>query len=102
MTDNQVFDGYFYKGNSNSRKLNGLVLMLRLVEMGTGCILHVIHLVVTRMKILGIDGLYRGDILEGMMNGQNSLDFIPTNESADERSGGRVVIWINFWWKDRT
>ena len=23
-------------------------------------------------------------------------------ESADERSGGRVVIWINSWQKDRT
>ena len=30
------------------------------------------------------------------------LDFIPLKESADERSGGRVVIWINSWRKDRT
>ena len=36
------------------------------------------------------------------MNGQNPLNFIPLNESVDERSGGRVVSWINSWWKDTT
>ena len=36
------------------------------------------------------------------MNGKNPLDFITLNESADERSGGRVVSWITYWWKDRT
>ena len=33
---------------------------------------------------------------------KHPLDFIPMKESADERSGGRVVIWINSWQKDRT
>ena len=75
---------------------------MRLVEMGTCCILNVIHVAGTRMKIAVIYGLYRGYLLEEMMNGQNPLDFIPMNESADERSGGRVVSWINSWWKDRT
>ena len=50
LIDNQVFEGCFYKGNYNSRKRNGLVLRLRLVEMGTVCILHVIHVAGTRMK----------------------------------------------------
>ena len=59
-----------------------------MVEKGTGFILHVIHVDGTRMKIAGIDGLYRGDLLEGMMTSQNPLEFIPLNESADERSGG--------------
>ena len=77
MTYNQVFEGCFYKGHSNYRKLNGLALRLRLVDMETGCILHVIHLAGTRMKRAGIDGLSRGDILEVMMTGKNPLDFIP-------------------------
>ena len=64
------------------------------MEMGTGCILHIIHATGTRKKKAGIDGLYQGDLLEGMMNGQNPLDFITLNEWADERSGGRVVSWI--------
>ena len=34
------------------------------------------------------------------MNRQNTLYFIPLNELADERSGGRVVGWITSWWKD--
>ena len=57
FTDNQVFEGCFYKGHSNSRNLNGLVLRLRLLEMGKYFILHVIHVEVTRMKRAGIDGL---------------------------------------------
>ena len=54
------------------------------------------------MKKVGIYGLYQGDLLEVMTTNQNSLDFIPVNESADERSGGRVVSWITYFWKDRT
>ena len=37
-----------------------------------------------------------------MMTGQNPLEFIPLNDLADERSVGRVVSWMNSWWKDRT
>ena len=97
-----MFEGCFKKGHSNSRKLNGLVMRLRLVEMGTGCILHVINVVGTRMKRASIDGLSRGYLVEGMATVQNPLNFIPLNESDDERSGGWVVSWINSWWKDRT
>ena len=43
---------------------------------------------VTKIKIAVIYGLSRGDLLEVMMTSQNPLDFIPLNESADERSGG--------------
>ena len=103
MIYNQVFEGCFYKGHSNYLNMNGLMLRLRLVDMGTDCILHLIHVEGTRMKRVVIDGLYRGDMLEGMIIGQNPLDFIPLNESADKRSGGGgVVSWINSWWKDRT
>ena len=70
--------------------------------MGTGCILRAIHVAGTRMKKAGKDGLSWGDLLEGMMTSQHPLDFIPLNDSAGERSGGRVVSWIGYWWKDRT
>ena len=59
LTDNQAFEGCFYKGYSNSRKLNVLVMRLRLVDMGTGCILHVIHVTGTRTKRAGIYGFSR-------------------------------------------
>ena len=36
LTDNQVFGVCFYNGHSNSRKINELVLRLRLVKIKTG------------------------------------------------------------------
>ena len=72
-----------------------------MVYMDTGCILNVIHVEATKMKREFIDGFYRGDILEGMMNGQNTLYFITLHDSADERSGGWVVSWITSWWKEK-
>ena len=58
--------------------------------MVTYYILHVIHVAGISMKIVGIEGLYRGYLLEGMMTGQNPLEFIPLSESTDERSEGKV------------
>ena len=99
---NQVFEGWLYKVHSNSQKLNEFLLRLWLVEMNTGCIPCVVHVARTQMKVAGIYGLSWGDLLECMITGKNPLDFIPLNYSSDERSGGRVVSWINYWWKDRT
>ena len=98
VTDNMVFGGYFYRGYSSSKKLNDLILRLRLIEMKTGCIIHVIHVAGTRMKASGIDGLSWGDLLEGMMAGRNPLEFIPLNEGAAERVGPRLEKWIESWW----
>lgn len=42
----------------------------------------------------------RGDLLDGMMDGQDPLSFIPLAEGANERSGGRVKEWVNSWWND--
>jgi len=100
FTDNAVFEGTFYKGHSDSKKLNELVLRLRQVERRTGCLLHVIHVSGTRMKEAGIDGLSRGDLLEGMMRrGQDPMRFLPISQSAQERSGGLVMDWVESWWR---
>ena len=50
---NQVFEGCYYKGHYNFRKLNGLVLMPILVE----STLYLIHEAGTNMKRAGIYGL---------------------------------------------
>ena len=76
------------------------MLRLQLLETKTGCIRNVINVEGTQMKQADKDGLYRGDILEGMMTGQKPLEFIPLNELSNERSGGRVVSWITSWCKD--
>jgi hypothetical protein len=98
FTDNIVFEGTFYKGHSASPKLNEIILRLRMAERTSGCILHVIHVAGTRMKRSGIDGLSRGDFLEGIMAGQDPLSFIPLNEGADDRVMGRVQTWVESWW----
>ena len=35
------------------------------------------------------------------MTCKKPLESILLNELAGERSGGRIVSWINSWWKDR-
>ena len=99
FTDNVVFEGTFYKGHSNSKRLNGLVLRVRQVERRTSCILHVIHVAGTRMKEAGIDGLSRGDLIEGMLkSGSDPMRFLPLSEGAKDRAGTGIVNWINSWW----
>ena len=64
--------------------------------------MHVIHISGKQMKACGVDGLSRGDLLEGMMTGSNPLAFVPLNEGANERAAGQVENWVRSWWKDRS
>ena len=98
LTYNQVLEGCFFKGHSNSQELNELMLIMRLVDMETCCILNVIHVAGTIMKLSGVYGLSRGYFLEGMMTSKNPLEFILLNYSPGERSGGGwVVNGITSW-----
>ena len=90
FVDNMAFGGTFFKGRSRSKKLNGVILRIRLLEVETGCILHGIHTAGTRMKRAGIGGLSCEDFLEDVMAGRSPLKFIPLDEGADERSDSRV------------
>ncbi|KAL7525365.1 hypothetical protein ACHAXR_000975, partial [Thalassiosira sp. AJA248-18] len=99
LTDNSVFEGTFYKGHSSNQELHKIVLGLRKMERETGCILHVIHIAGTRMKESGIDGLSRGDFLDGMMKGEDPLQYVPLDKGADERTEGKVRAWIESWWR---
>ncbi|KAL7519144.1 hypothetical protein ACHAWX_003937 [Stephanocyclus meneghinianus] len=86
ITDNLPFEGTFYKSHLSSQKLNDIILRLRLVQMQTSCILHVIHVAGTRMKEAGIDGLSPGDFLEGMMTQASNplLSFFSTSGQTNE------------------
>ena len=55
--------------------------------------LHLIHVAGTRMKDQGTDGLSRGDLLEGVMKGNDFLGYIPTHRSACIRSPS-VAAWL--------
>jgi hypothetical protein len=100
FTDNSSFEGTFFKGHSTSKKLTGIILRLRQMQQRTGSVIHVIHIAGTRMKECGIDGLSRGDLLEGMMKtGSDPLVFLPLSQSANERVHGLVADWVNTWWR---
>jgi hypothetical protein len=98
FTDNIVFEGTYYKGTSSSKKLFDLTLRLRKAQTLGKLILHVIHIAGTRMKEAGIDGMSRGDMLEGMMAGIDPLSFLPLGLDANERSKGKVEEWVRSWW----
>jgi hypothetical protein len=102
ITDSLPFEGTFYKGHSLPQKLNDIILRLRLVQMRSSCILHVIHVAGTKMKEVGIDGLSWGDFFEGMMTrASNPISFVPFHLGADIRTQGRLSMWVRSWWVDQ-
>ena len=98
ITDNSAFEGAYYKGHSQSRELSDIVFRVHKAQRDGGFILHVIHISGKRMKASGVDGLSRGDLTEGMMAGKDPLSYIPFHKGADERSGGKVSVWVRSWW----
>ncbi len=88
FTDNAVAEGAFYKGSSPSRQLFELVLKLKCLELHHGLRLHLIHVSGTRMQAQGTDGLSRGDLTNGVMNGADMLSFVPLHLLAFDRSSG--------------
>ena len=100
FTDNLVFESCFYKGHSVSEKLSDIIFRLHKAQRDGGLQLHVIHVAGTRMKEWGVDGLSRGDLMEGMMAGKDALSFIPLAKGANKRSGGAVRGWVDSWWGD--
>jgi hypothetical protein len=100
VTDNSSFEGAYYKGHSPSKELNDIIFRLHKAERDGKFILHVIHISGKRMKATGVDGLSRGDLMEGMMAGEDPMSFLPFDQGADERSDGKVSAWVKSWWKD--
>ena len=96
FTDNVVAEAACYKGNTNSRPLFDLILRLTIVESKHKLILHIIHVAGTRMISQGSDGLSRGDMLEGVMKGQDMLSFVPLGKSALEEQKN-LEEWIRSW-----
>ncbi len=82
FTDNSTAESCFFKGGSSSKLLHKLVLWLRKVELNTNFMLHVVHVVGTRMIAQGTDRLLQGTFLEGVVGGQDMLSFIDLSRSA--------------------
>ena len=96
FTDNEVAESCYYKGSSLSRILFELILRLHLVVHKAGIKLHVIHISGTRMIDQGTYGVSRGNFLEGVLAGLDTLKFVPLRQSALERSPG-LISSINSW-----
>lgn len=97
FTDNIVFEGTYYKANSSGPALLDFVRRLHVAVMQGNLILHVIRIAGTRMNECGIDGLSRGDILEGMMAGVDPLLFTSLASGPLDRVP-QLENWIQSWW----
>ena len=98
FTDNWVFENCYYKGHSASEKLSDIILRLHLAQRSGRLILHVIHVAGTRMKDWGVDGLSRGDQLEGFLARHDQMTLVPLWESAIVRASGQLRTWLDGWW----
>jgi hypothetical protein len=69
FTDNSIAKSCFYQGGLSSKLLHELILHLRNAELKYGFSLHDVHVAGTRMIAQGTDGLSRGLMLEGIVQG---------------------------------
>ena len=99
FTDNVVAESAFYKGNSSSKMLFDLILRLTILQSSSKVKLHIIHVAGTRMIQQGSDGLSRGNLLEGVMKGEEMLSFVPIHKSAIEEQTN-LEDWIKSWAPD--
>ena len=96
FTDNSVSESVSYRGNSTSPILFELILRLWSLEMKHKCTLHLIHVAGTRMIAQGTDGISRGDMMEGVLQGDDMLEHIPLALPPCERSA-TLLPWIKSW-----
>ena len=99
FTDNSVAEAAFYKGNSSSKLLFDLVLRFTILQSNCKMKFHIIHVAGTRMIQQGSDGLSRGNMLEGVMKGDDILSHVPIHKSALNEQDN-LEEWIRAWAPD--
>ena len=96
FTDNSTAESIAAKGSSTSPLLFELVTRLYKLSMNFMCLVNIISVAGMKMIEQGTDGLSRGDLLEGVLNGQRMLSFIPLHLSALDRALS-LKNWISSW-----
>ena len=96
FTDNATAERAFFKGNSSSLLLHGLVTRLRDLEMNGGCIIRLCHVSGKRMIAQGADGLSRGNLSEGVMSHGNIMQDVPLHLSCLDRENN-IRDWLKTW-----
>jgi hypothetical protein len=85
-THNSTVQNALYHGRLKmSRTLHELVVHMKVLEAKYNCQLLVIHVLGKRMQAQGTDGVSRGQLTEGVMNGESMLSFLPMHETALEQ-----------------
>lgn len=98
FTDNSTVESCVSRGSSTSPKLLALVIRLQALSIRVGIKINVIHIAGTRMIAQGTDGVSRGFLGQGVMDGEAMSAFVPIHLSAVERSSAQnLVPWIKEW-----
>jgi hypothetical protein len=97
FTDNSTVESCVARGSSSSPKLLGLVVRLQTLSMQVGIKINVFHVAGTRMIAQGTDGVSRGFMGQGVMDGMAMSMFVPIHLSSVERSPLNLVPWIQGW-----
>jgi hypothetical protein len=93
-TDNSTVENALFHGRSReSRLLHELVVRLKVLEAHYGFQLLVVHVSGKRMQAQGTDGVSRGQLSEGVMNGQSMMSFMPLHLTALDRSP-KLKEWL--------
>jgi hypothetical protein len=96
FTDNSTVEAAIHSGRSSSPRLRALVIRFLSLQTRNECSIEVFHVAGTRMIAQGTDGISRGALNEGVMNGMSMMSFIPLHLSAVDRSP-TLQDWLKSW-----
>ena len=86
LTNNSVEEALYYWVNSSDKGIFKLMLQLVYLDF-RGCFrLYIILVARTRLIAPGIDGFYKGCLIDGIASSSSILEFVPLNGTAFERS----------------
>jgi hypothetical protein len=94
FTDNSTVEACVSRGSSSSEKLLRLVVRLQALSLKVGINIHVFRIAGTRMIAQGTDGVSRGFLGQGVMDGEAMSAFVPIHLSALERLPQNLAPWI--------
>jgi hypothetical protein len=96
FTDNSTVEAAIHSGRTTSSRLRALVIRFLALQTVNTCSIEVIHVEGTRMIAQGTDGISRGALNEGVMNGESMMSFILIHLSATARSP-LLQDWLRSW-----
>jgi hypothetical protein len=95
FTDNSTAEAAFCRGSSSNQKLYGMIREVKAMEMLFETRVHVVHVAGKRMIAQGTDGLSRGCLADGVMEGKEMTSFVPLHLSAVTRSTS-LMPWLQY------